>query len=267
MAEPVNIVDKKKMERDAANHDMILRDIYVPKGMGLQLSERYKMPSVLKMGELQNAVNSGYYNITPSQANDIVFIVMSQILYGVYEFICDNDINNPDISNLITIVDKVEDVSDSILNGSKHKSDDLYVLLEGPVKGYRWFVYSNNSLAEFYPRKTQYIESGFFKDFLYMFWKNLGHYCSTKNVECRETLLWHSNERYSVKCIYDINRNGYGDKVNQILDFIRTVKNMGDKYVSGSAINLYADAVLSGVYESYKAHQGRVVYPHHAKTK
>ena len=266
MAEPVNIVDKKKMERDAANHDMILRDIYVPKGMGLQLSERYKMPSVLKMGELQNAVNSGYYNITPSQANDIVFIVMSQILYGVYEFICDNDINNPDISGLGYIVDKVEDVEADIFMKSRSKLNQLYYLLEGSVKGYEQFRYSNNSLAEFYPRKSQCVEIGFFKDFLYMFWKNTGHYC-TDRCEAINCLKWHSNERYSVKCIYDINRNGYGDKVNQILDFIRTVKNMGDKYVSGPAINLYADAVLSGVYESYKAHQGRVVYPHHAKTK
>lgn len=36
MVEKVKIVDEKKMAADAANHDMILRDIYVPNGRKIQ---------------------------------------------------------------------------------------------------------------------------------------------------------------------------------------------------------------------------------------
>lgn len=258
MVEKVKIVDEKKMAADAANHDMILRDIYVPNSMCTQLAEKYNMlskDSVIgkDISSLRDLVNSDN-TITPHDANKIMFITMSGILYGAYEYFCDKNIKDEAKSILTGIVGKVENYSGEILCGSHEKSHILCSDLR-----YSAYWYHADNINSVIPQHAPYSTKNFVGDFMTMFYKNLGHYSSISSVYYPAAASdWHAADNYSFKCIA---RYQNGGKVHKVCDFIRTVKCMGDKYVCAPAINLYADAVLAQIYEAYKVHRGNLVYP------
>ncbi len=250
----VEIFENKKAANDTEHREMILKDVYVPNGTGVELAQRYPIPK-WKSNLQDMASSDNCENITPSVASDIVFLTLSRILYGAYGFVTDSGfVNDFRVDSLSDIVNKVNEI-DNKSSVTKREWHELYVLL---LALQRHDLACFDTVNNLYPRHWSKERPGvsyFFDDLARMFCKNIGHY--NTDVDCNFTFVgskpWISADKYSMKCIYDINRTG--DKVNQICDFIRTVKKMGDKYVCAETTNLYADAVLAGIEKSYAEHQ------------
>ena len=96
-------------------------------------------------------------------------------------------------------------------------------------------------LSKYYKDGQGNASEKFFKDFGRMLCRHVTH-----GYDSRKSIL---DMRYS------------GAKVHDIISLIQAVKNMGDKYVLAPAVNLYADAIIACLYDSYNLHRGRVVYP------
>lgn len=261
------VTDEKKMAKDVSKRDTIVRGLFVPENMGAELATRYKMSPDAEVGRhihklmvALSGVKMGTQKLTKSQAQQIMLIVLSGILYGTYEF--GKGIDNEDIKSAVGYLS--EDVNDlqTCLGQALSESDSeeaehfysdysLNTKISGYIGGYTFNRPKQKSLKTFGTfLKTYYydtrgkVEEGFESD---KFFKDYGR------VLCRH-IQW-GTFYDSRKSIDDIKYSGA--KVREVCDLINAVKKMGNEYVIAPAVNLYAlalDATLTRSYEKHKAH-------------
>ncbi len=273
MSELRVITDEKKMAADIAKRDTFVRGLSVPENRGAELAAKYKMSSDKEIGQrihklmvVLYGVQMGTNELTKSQAQQIMLIVLASILYGTYEF--GQCIDNKDIKSAVGYlsadVNDLQKCLDQALSEldpkPESKSEPFYTNLpltkniSGYVGGYTFNRPKQKCLESFGTFLSTYYKINNKDNDLVSsnyFLKDYGR------VLCRHIQPWTWYD--SRKSIDDIRYSGA--KVREVCDLINAVKRMGDEYVIAPAVNLYALALDARLARSYETHKGHWAYP------